>query len=122
MIDRPTGGCNGHPQTSIPKKDKMNRTWFPILCGVLGGLLTCLIFVMLDQNRPPFYQFTGWLLNETHPTSFCYYWVFRGIMLMFIGIGGALGIHFSRWPFGKCVLFLSAILVLVGFLDYINFN
>ncbi len=86
-----------------------NRTWLPILLGVLGGMVFLCIFA---ENEPKLFErFTYWLCKEhsgklIEPRSIH----FTLYMLTLVTIGGTVGIIFSSWGKTKCIFFLLAIL------------
>jgi len=95
---------------------RTNRTWFPILAGVLIGMLAWIFLTTLES--PSFYRLTVLIFNETSPKALFvkpgYYCVHRTILLVLAAIGGSVGIAYSRWAYLKCLLFLFGTLVVIA--------
>jgi hypothetical protein len=108
-IEKPT-------TSSTSVRAHTRRTSFPILAGVLLGMVAWCVFANLES--PSFYRLSVWILNETSPKALfampAYECLQRVLVLALAGIGGCVGIAFSNWPYTKCILFLSGILILMA--------
>jgi hypothetical protein len=89
------------------------RTWFPILLGVLCGMIA--LSVLAKHEPAVFWHFTAWMLNEAPPVKLIeprsvHFTLF---MLTLAATGGFIGVAFSRWRKGIAFLFLLAILSVI---------
>jgi hypothetical protein len=88
------------------------KTRFPILLGVLGGML---VWVLLF---PSFHFLEIWIFGESDPKSLAamsgYYCIHRTILLFLCAIGGVFGIAYSQWRATMGVLFLICVLLVVA--------
>lgn len=93
---------------------KHNRTWFPILLGVVFGLIASCIFA--NHEPSVFWIFTGWLFNEKPPVKIIEpdSLHFMLYILTLSAAGGFVGVFFSEWRARKAVLFLLAILAAIS--------
>ena len=109
---------------TICVQPKKGRTWFPILLGVLSGMLACLLLANLES--PSFYRLTVWIFNETSPKTLFtmpgYFCVHRTILLALAAVGGSIGILFSRWRKRTSFLFLLATLVVIALFAAVGFH
>ena len=100
------------------------NTWFPILTGVLLGMVTWMVLAMLES--PSFYRLTVLVFGETSPKALfakpAYYCVHRTLLLILAAIGGLVGMRFSRWARKTSLLFLLATLLVVGAFATIGFH
>jgi hypothetical protein len=103
---------------------RMNRTWLPILAGVLLGTLAWCVLAMLET--PSFYRITVWVFGETSPKRLFgmpgYFCVHRAILLLMAGAGGGIGIVFSRWAHARSVLFLILTLAVIAIFAALGFH
>jgi hypothetical protein len=101
-----------------------NSTWFPILLGVLCGMITFLLLAMLET--PSYYRLTVWIFNETSPKALfakpAYFCVHRTLLLTLATVGGSIGALFSRWRKGRSILFLLAILSIIAVFAALGFH
>ena len=92
------------------------RTWFPILLGVLIGMILCMLLANIE--RTSFYRLSAYILKETCPKKLfampAYYWIQRSVLLSLAAIGGSIGIIFSQWPKEKSFLFLMATILVIA--------
>jgi hypothetical protein len=106
---------------SGPRK---RRTWFPILLGVLVGMIACLLLAMVEA--PSFYRLTVWIFNETSPKALfarpAYHCVHRTLLLALTAIGGSIGVVFSQWRKRTAILFLLATLLVVAAFAALGFH
>ena len=100
------------------------RTWLPILVGVLLGMVAWFVFAMLES--PSFYRLTVWIFKETSPKVLfampAYYCVHRTLLLIMSGIGGFVGIAFSKWAHAKCMFFLMGTLIVIAVFATLGFH
>jgi hypothetical protein len=126
MNEGPPDMSSVKPPTSASTPAQMNHTWFPILGGILGGMVVWIVPGMLELPNPAFYHLSVWIFNETDPKNLYaipgYYWVQRAILLVLVSIGGGLGMPFSRWPYSKSILFLSVSLIVIAIFAALGFN
>jgi len=108
--------ANDTSEFAEPRQPACNRTWVPILVGVIGGFVAC--FVVAQFESPPFYSVTSRALGETSPKAMFihpgYPWVMTAILICFAGAGGAIGIRYSKWRLMNSVIFLSAVLLAIA--------
>jgi hypothetical protein len=99
-------------------------TWFPVLVGVLGGLIAFTALAMLET--PAFYRLSALVFSEDSPKALFakpgYYCIHRTILLVLAALGGVVGIRFSRWPRTHSSLFLLATLALLAVFAAIGFH
>lgn len=99
-----------------PLLRRTNRTWFPILAGVLIGIVVRLVLAALES--PSFYRLTVWVFDETSPKLLfrepAYYCIHRTLLLGMAGIGGLVGIAFSKWSYTRCIVLLSGIVIVIA--------
>jgi hypothetical protein len=110
--------------TSESPSKKKRRTWFPIVFGILCGMIA---FVLLTTvERPSFYRLTVLIFNETSPKALfakpAYYCVHRTILLALAAIGGDIGVWFSEWPKTRSLLFLMVSISIVGVFAAVGFH
>lgn len=102
----------------------VNRTWFPILLGVLTGMFLWLILTFMET--PSFYRLSILITGKTSPKELFsvpgYYWIHRSVLLILALIGGSFGVLYSRWPRKASLFFLSTILVLLGIISAFGFQ
>lgn len=100
------------------------RTWFPILAGVLLGIVMWLCLAALES--PSFCRLTVWIFKETDPKNLyaipAYYCVHRTLLLLFAVIGGSIGIRLSTWPIGKSALLLLSTIVVIAIFAAFGFH
>jgi len=103
---------------------RSNRTWFPILLGVLCGMIAFNLLAMLES--PAFYRITVWIFEETSPKALfaipCYHWVHRTLLLLLAAIGGFVGVQLSRWRKSASYMFLLAILLVIAAFATLGFR
>jgi hypothetical protein len=90
------------------------RTWFPILLGVLCGLIALCLFA--KHEPPAFYRLTAWMFNETPPCKVIEPRTvhFTLFMLTLAAVGGSIGVQLSRWRKSTAFLFLLATLGVIA--------
>jgi len=124
MAKNPYDPPTVEPATRTRAAWRTNRTWFPILAGLLLGMAVWWLLAMLES--PSFYRLTVWIFKETSPKRLfvmpAYYCVHRTLLLLMAGVGGSIGIVFSRWGYAKCVLFLSATLTVIATVAALGFH
>ena len=100
--------------TRVPPKQ--GRTWFPILLGVLCGMIAFVFLAMIES--PSFYRLAVWIFHERSPYLLfetpSYYCVHRTILLVLSAVGGSVGVLFSRWRKRTAFMFLSATLAIIA--------
>jgi hypothetical protein len=110
--------------STISVQPRRGRTWFPILVGVLFGMLSWLLLTMLEH--PSFYRLTVWIFDETSPKGLfampAYYCVHRTLLLALAAVGGSVGVLFSRWRKGTAYLFLLAVLLVIAAFAALGFH
>jgi hypothetical protein len=98
---------------------KKGRTWFPILLGVLCGMIAWMLLASLES--PAFYQLTVWIFNETSPKKLFitpgYDHVQLAVLLVLAAVGGSIGVRYSRWRKSTSILFLLAMLLVIAAFD-----
>jgi hypothetical protein len=116
--DTPTCGGIGRVES------QRGRTWFPILLGVLCGMI---VFVLLAAiESPALYRLSVLIFNETSPKALfaipAYYCIHRTVLLVLAAAGGLIGVLCSRWPKVRAVVFLLTILLVIAVLAAIGFH
>ncbi|MBN1910133.1 MAG: hypothetical protein JW818_10370 [Pirellulales bacterium] len=103
---------------------KTKRTWFPILLGLLGGLIAFVLLATIES--PSFYRLTALVFNETSPKALfakpAYFCVHRTVLLMLAAIGATVGAWFSEWPKSRRFLFVLVALLIIGVFSAIGFH
>jgi predicted ABC-type exoprotein transport system permease subunit len=91
-----------------------SNAWFPILVGVLAGMISWLLLLQLGHHW--IRDLSIWIFNEPPDSKYSaeYYSVLRTILLVLCATGGSIGIAFSRWRTKTCVLFLSGVLLIIA--------
>ena len=124
MAKNPYDPPTVEPPTRAHAARRTNRTWLPILAGVLLGMVVWCVLATLES--PSFYRLTVWIFKETSPKRLfgvrAYYCVHRTLLLLMAGAGGSIGIVFSRWGYVKCVLFLIVTLILIATVAALGFH
>jgi hypothetical protein len=101
------------------------RTWFPILLGVLSGMVAWVLLAAVGTR--PIYHLSVWILRESPPPTgrvplSAHYCVYRALLLALAAIGGTIGIPFSRWRKRTAFLFLLASLAVVAVFAALGFH
>ena len=95
---------------------QQSRTWFPILLGVLCGMIAGVILANVEIT--PYHCLVAWIYDETGPKELFakpgYDYVVTAIFVALVAVGGAIGTGFSSWSKGKSFLFLLAILLITA--------
>ncbi len=105
-------------------REIINCTNFPIMLGVLCGMLVWIVLALIEA--PSFYTISVRIFNEPIPKVLfskpgdC--WVHRGLLMILALMGGSLGVMFSQWPKKKSIIFLLAILVIITIFAAIGFR
>jgi hypothetical protein len=97
------------------KQPTQSKTWFPILVGVLAGMISWFLLPLLNHHWAS--DLGAWIFGEPFDyknTPAAYYFVLRSVLLALCTIGGSVGIAFSRWRTIIGILFLSCVLLVVG--------
>jgi hypothetical protein len=88
----------------------------PILIGVLAGMVSWLVLASLEY--PSFYILAQWIFGDGDSKTLYvtpgYYCIHRTILLVLCGVGGSMGIAYSRGRTWAGILFLSGVLIIVG--------
>src|ERR1017187_3780240 len=108
---------SSNPQVSkSPMLSTKNRTWLPILIGILSGYLVWGILAALDSLTH--YQLVGSVFGiippGEHKATPFYFWVLRIFLLIMAAIGGFAGMRFSSWPYPKSGFLLFWLLVVTA--------
>lgn len=107
--------------SELPDQVRTNRTWFPILLGVLVGMFVWLVLAVLET--PSFYRLSVWLTGKTSMKEIPgYFWILRSALLFLACVGGLTGVCYSQWPKKIAVCFLLAILAVVSLFAIIGFR
>jgi hypothetical protein len=124
MADNPARLPTQESEGAIHVKPQKHRTWFPILFGVLCGMIAWCLLGMIES--PSFYRLTVWIFKETSPKALfampAYYCVHRTLLLAMAAVGGSVGVLFSHWHKGKSVLFLLATLCVIAVFAALGFH
>jgi hypothetical protein len=109
----------GNPRTqesdgAICVQSHKGRTWFPILLGVLCGMIA--LCPLAGHEPAAFYRLTARMFNETPPKKMIeprsvHFMLF---MLTLTAVGGSIGVLFSRWRKRTSLLFLLAVLLVIA--------
>ena len=112
----------GHGRDSkLPVQIRTNRTWFPILLGVVVGMFVWLILAVLET--PSFYRLSVWITGKTSTKEMPrYYWILRSVLLILACAGGFMGVFYSQWPKKSSFIFLLAVLVVVSVFTVFGFQ
>ncbi len=100
---------------------RTNRTWFPILLGIVVGMFVWLILAVLET--PSFYRLSVWITGKTSTKEMPgYFWILRSVLLILACAGGFTGVFSSQWPKKIACCFLFAILAVVSIFAVIGFR
>ena len=102
------------PAGTTRTQPRNGRTWFPILLGVLCGLIA--LCLLAEHEPPAFYRLTAWMFNEPRPCKLIEPCTvhFTLFMLSLAALGGSVGVLFSRWRKTTAFLFLLATLMVIA--------
>lgn len=97
-------------------------TWFPILLGVLLGMIG---FILLASS--PFMDYIITLVFGGPPSKAlfahpAYYCVHRTILMLFCLAGGVAGAHWSAWRRRSRFMFLVGVLLVIAAFAAIGFH
>jgi hypothetical protein len=124
MATTPDNPPTREPDGTIGVQSRKGRTWFPILLGVLFGMISWWLLAMLEV--PSFYRLTVWIFNEASPKALfampAYYCVHRTLLLALAAVGGSIGALFSRWRKRTAFLFLLATLLVIAAFAALGFH
>ena len=97
------------------KQDACNRTWFPILCGVLLGMIIWIVIGSFETTRD---YLSHLLLGKVAPKELFahpyYYPILRIACLGFVLLGGLVGVYKSQWPVKVSAVFLLVIMASIS--------
>ena len=105
-------------------RPQRTRTWFPILLGVLCGMIAFVLVTMVET--PALYTLTAVIFDETSPKALfgkpAYFCVHRMVLLALAAIGGTIGAVFSEWRKRTSFLFLFATLLVIAAFAAMGFH